>query len=135
MMRADYLTLDEKPYRVEINMEACDTFEELSGMQMSRFEILAAEASSKQSSIKTSIMLYWLFAGLKAGAVLEGKTFLLSFEELKRALRPSDLAYFITSIFVPQYMGIEEGKEINQPKKKKERRRLRFLTALLRLKQ
>lgn len=132
-MKKDTITLAGKDYRVEINMAAIERFEESSGLQMSRFEQLAATASDKGKSIDAKIMLLHLHAGIIEGEKLENRTCHLSLEELKQKVRPCDLSHFITHIFIPQYMG-DASKEAQKTAKKKERRKWRILTILANLK-
>lgn len=109
-MTKDYLKIDDVSYRVEVNMHTVEEWEKMSGMSLSQFEIESAQ-SSKTGGVDTRLMLLWLFAAIREGEEIEGRSFDLDFHDFKRIIRPSALSLFAV-IFIKQYM--EADSVINE---------------------
>jgi len=102
-MKIDRITIADRPYRVEINMNTAENWENLSGKKLGQFEIEAAE-SVKTGGVATRAMLLWLFCAIIEGEELDGRTFEPDFLEFKRMLSPSIMSYF-APIFIKRYIG------------------------------
>jgi hypothetical protein len=127
-MKRDTIYINDTAYRVEINMNTAENWEQLSGKKLGQFEIEAAEAA-KKGGVATRAMLLWLFCAIKEGEELDGKGFELDFLEFKRMLSPSVMSQF-ASIFIKQYIGndyIEKVKQDTDGLKKKTKICLRLV--------
>lgn len=111
-MAKDLLEINGINYRVEMNMNTVENWENLSGKKLGQFELHAAE-SAQNGGVETRAMLLWLFCALIEGEALEGRTFEPDFLEFKRMLRPSMLTRF-APIFLTQYMGKDADGKVDQ---------------------
>jgi len=123
-MKKDFLAIDGQQYRVEVNMNTVENWEQLSGKKVGQFEAEAA-ASVNAGGVATRAMLLWLFCAIIEGEELEGRTFATDFQQFKRMVRPGEFASF-APIFIGQYIPnalskdkIPDNKEDDATKKKK----------------
>ena len=110
-MAIDLLEINGINYRVEVNMNTVENWENLSGLSIGQFEMEAAQSASV--GVSTRAMLLWLFCAIIEGEELEGRTFEPDFREFKRMLRPSMLTRF-APIFLNQYMGKDADRKGDQ---------------------
>lgn len=130
-MKKHYLKIEDNTWRVVVNMITVESWELLSGMKLSQFELSAA-TSAKSGGVPTKLMMYWLYCSLVAGADLEGREFPYSLEELKKVIKPSILTQFVP-IFLDCYMGnsLPSQKDLKKVLGKSDRPKPVFIKLLL----
>lgn len=125
-MEKHFLLIEDKSYRVEVNMRTAEAWERLSGMKIGQFEMQAAQ-SAKTGGVPTRTMLYWLYCSLMEGEDLEGREFPYQLEELRKVIRPSILTEY-APIFIACYIG--ESSVPAEKKTKQQKKRNRILSVL-----
>lgn len=98
-----YLLIENKKFRVEVNMRTAEAWERLSGQRIGQFEMDAAMAAGK-GGVATKSMMLWLYCSLVEGEELEAREFPYTLDELKKVVKPSILTKF-APIFTTCYIG------------------------------
>lgn len=127
-MKPDTLLIDNIEYRVEINMNSAQAWEQLSGKKLGQFEIEAAQ-SVKHGGVATRAMLLWLFVAIKEGEEMDNRKFDTDFLSFTRLLKPSILTQF-APIFIKQYIGDSYTEKVNQDTAKNEKKKTSTLSRL-----
>ncbi len=120
-MKKHHLLIEDKSYRVEVNMRTAEAWERLSAMKIGQFEMQAA-MSAKNGGVPTKSMMNWLYCALVEGEDLEGREFPYQLEELKKVIKPSILTEF-APIFLACYIGesaVPTEKKLTKDQKKSE---------------
>lgn len=120
-MSKHYLLIEDKSYRVEVNMRTAEAWERLSGLKIGQFEMRAAQ-SAKRGGVPTKTMMYWLYCSLVEGEDLEGREFPYTLEALKKVIKPSILTEY-APIFIACYIGtsvVPSEKKLKKEQKKRE---------------
>ncbi|QZE15351.1 hypothetical protein K4L44_05830 [Halosquirtibacter laminarini] len=117
----DFFQIEEQKYRVEVNMLAAEAFEARSGITLSEFETLCVSRSKKGQGIDTLYILIWLYVSIQAGEELEGRTFEMTFDQMKAHVRPGHLNIF-AGVFTKQYFAPVLPEENHTKEVKKKRR-------------
>lgn len=119
-MKKHYLKIEDKSYRVEVNMNTAEAWERLSGMKIGQFEMQAAH-SVKTGGVPTKTIMWWLYCAFVEGEELEGREFTYTLKGLKSVVKPSILTEF-APIFIACYVGESsvsvEKQAANEQKKR-----------------
>ncbi len=86
-MKADYIEIGGKKYRVEANWNSFETFCEVTG----RVDLSALE-NLKDIKLREAPVLLW--ACLKEGEEIDGRKFEMTIKDLKRQINPQIIGEF-----------------------------------------
>lgn len=121
-MRADFLEIEGQKHRVEVNWEAIEIFEDVSGKTIGEFD-----AMCQKGRLPARYLLIWAFAALCAGASIDKKEPPYGRDDLKKVFT-SQHGMAFTRIFLRHYVGVDLAQQTNDapsPEVKKKTKKAR----------